>query len=222
MGHKLLYTLIFFFASGTCQSQNFFPVYATENLYKFSKTYFRSDPLASEFSVFMKHLLNDPTIKDKFVQQKTDSTLYAFYGVYTNYNPFFFTPKRVEVLLEQQVIEYGDSTKQLKDTIFSYQLMAFTDDNAAGEADIKKEFDKIHRQTNRKFTGSNYNEIKNGDLVKTAIHNYFVPAITLAPVSLMRGRLNEKKEWVLNISLRFKVRENQAILPILNGAYGPK
>jgi hypothetical protein len=216
MRRKLLYTLIFSFSFATCQSQNFFPVYTSENLYKFSKSYFRSDPFASDFSVFLKHLLNDPTIKDKFIRQKTDSTLYAFYGVYTNYNPFFFTPKRVEVLLEQQIIELGDSTYRFRDTIFSYQLMAFADDNPAGEADIKKEFEKIHRQSNRKFNGSNYNEFKDGDVVKTAIHNYFVPAVTLAPVSLMRGRLKEKKEWVLNVSLRFKVSENHAILPFLN------
>src|SRR5688572_25228313 len=122
--------------------------FSQEGLYQFSKSYFRSDPLVGSFSGFLKHLMNDPAIKNKQIRQRTDSTLFYFFGVYTNYNPFFFKPKRVEIVLEETSIKYVDSLPA--DTILVYQLLAYTD-GSRGQQEVKKEFEKIHRQYNKRF-----------------------------------------------------------------------
>lgn len=183
-----------------------------QGLYKFTKNYFRSDPFTGEFSGFLKHLINDPAMRDKFTQKRTDTSFYAFHGIYTSYNPFSFIPKEVAILLEETPIVYDDSL-HISDTIFTYQLLVYADDDVKGREAIKKEFEKLHRQNRNKFFDSNYNEITEGNEVTAAVHSYFVATHWLAPVSIAWGRVEEKKELVLNITLRVKMSANKAILP---------
>lgn len=184
-----------------------------QGLHKFADEYFRSDPFKGQFSSFLKHLINDPAISEKTIQKKTDTSLYSFFGVYNNYNPFFFKPKRLEVLLEESAVFYNDTTKA-SDTIFLYQLLAYLDDSPKGKEELSKEFEKIHRQTKRKFFDTSYKEVIDKDNVKTAWHNYFVPYYGIAPASIIWSKLEEHHELVLNITLRFKISRNETILPM--------
>lgn len=183
-----------------------------EGLYNFSKSYFRSDPFSREFSSFLKHLINDPDIYNKVVQKRTDTSLYSFSGIYKSYNPFFFKPKRVEVLLEETSIQYDDSL-HTTDTVFMYQLMAYADDDDKSMKEIKKEFEKIHRQNNKKFYDSKYWEEKKVNEVTVAAHHYFVALHQLSPLSVVWGKLEKSHETVLNITLRIKMSGNETILP---------
>lgn len=202
MKKTLLLPLIILFAYAS--------TFAQEGFYQLTKNYFRSNPFIGEFSSFLKHLINDPAIQNKKTQQRTDSTLFYFYGAYNNYNPFFFKPKRVEILLEEASVKYTDTVPN--DTIFVYQLVAYAD-ASKGKHEIKKEFEKIHRQYNKKFNASNYQDLKTGDDITGGLHNYFVPFAGLAPVSTAWWLLRETDEYVLNITLRIKSSENRAILP---------
>lgn len=184
-----------------------------ESLLKFSKSYFRSDPFTGEFSGFLKHLINDPAISEKLIQKRTDTSLYYFYGIYTSYNPFFFKPKRVEILLEETPMTYEDSL-YMTDTIFTYQLLAYANDDAAGNKETKKEFEKIHRLVHRKFE-SNYKEVKEGNEITTAVHNYFIHDRLLSPLSIAWGRLEKQQELFLNITLRVKMDGNRSMVPVL-------
>jgi hypothetical protein len=142
-----------------------------EILVDFTHAYYRSDPFKTSFSGFLKHLMNDPTLKDKVIHQKTDSSFFSFEGTYTNYNPFFFKPKRVEVLLEETPIIYKESPDAIIDTIFNYHLIAYSDNSTAGVKEIKKEFEKINRQYKKKFFDSNYAERKEGEEKKKESEN---------------------------------------------------
>lgn len=184
--------------------------YAQSGLYQFSKSYFRSNPFIGEFSSFLRHLVNDPDIRDKKTQQRTDSTFFYFYGIYNTFNPLSFKPKRVDILLEEVSVRYTDSLPP--DTILVYQLIAYAGETK-GKQDVQKEFEKIHRQYNKKFTNSNYRELKTGENVSGGLHNYFVPFAALAPVSIVWSFLEETKEYILQITLRIKTSENRAILP---------
>src|SRR3990170_3474040 len=180
--------------------------FSQEGLYQFSKSYFRSDPLIGSFSGFLKHLMNDPAITNKRIRQRTDSTFFYFFGVYNNYNPFFFKPKRVEILLEETSIKYIDSLPA--DTILVYQLLAYTD-GSKGKQEVKKEFEKIHRQYNKKFDDSNYQDLKTGEDTTGGLHNYFVSFAGIAPVSTLWGILKDTNEYILNIIFRIKSSENR-------------
>lgn len=196
---SILFILFFYNAS-----------FSQEGLDQFSKSYFRSDPLVGSFSGFLKHLINDPAIINKEIRQRTDSTLFYFFGVYNNYNPFFFKPTRVEVLLEEISIKYVDSLPA--DTILVYQLLAYTDGNK-GQQEVKKEFEKIHRQYNKRFSNSNYRNLETGEEITGGLHNYFVSFAGLAPVSTIWGALKDTNEYILNLTLRIKPDGNKAVLP---------
>ncbi len=84
--------------------------------------------------------------------------------------------------------------------------------NEKGEQEVKKEFEKIHRQFNKKFYNSNFQDLKIGNEIKGGVHNYFVGATGIAPVSVAWGKLKDN-EFVLNIILRIKTKENIAVLP---------
>lgn len=208
---KIYVCLIFsslFFLSSSAQE---------EVLYQFSHDYFRTDPFNGQFSAFMQRLLNDPAIQDKDSKKRSDTSLFYFFGTYKNYNPFFFKPKRVEILLEETVIAYSDSVST-KDTILVYQLMAYNDNTDAGKREIKKEVDKINRQYNKKFFDRKFKEIKKGETVNGEIHNYFLQWYGLAPLSIAWINIAETKEVVLNITMRMKTSDNLAVLaaPLYN------
>ena len=183
-----------------------------KNLNKLVKNYFRSSPFEGEFSGFLKHLINDPTIGGKTSRMKTDTSFYMFRGMYSTHNPFFFKAKRVEVRLQETPVQYESADRPL-DTLFVYNLLAYVDNNEKGESDILKEFEKIHRQNHRKFFANDNDEIKEGEEVKVRIRNYFVPLHILSPFSVAWGKLTEQQEMVLTITVRFKISNNKAILP---------
>src|SRR5882724_2982668 len=95
-----------------------FSLYGQSPVSKITHSYFRSDPFQNEFSAFLTHLLNDPTLTDKILKKRTDSSLFYFQGTYTTHNPFFFTPTKVQVILKQTPIKL-DSLHI--DTIYIYE-----------------------------------------------------------------------------------------------------
>jgi hypothetical protein len=181
--------------------------FAQEGLFQFSKIYFRSNPFTGNFSSFLHHLLNDPALMEKEIQKRTDTSFFYYSGIYKNYNPFFFKPGKVQVLLQEASVNYGDSL--VNDTIFIYQLVAYADGTEKGEQEVKREFEKIHRVFNKKFYNSNYQDLTNGE-TQGGVHNYFVAYSTLAPATTIWTKLND--DYVLNITLRFKASENRAVL----------
>jgi len=184
------------------------PSFAQESLFLFSKNYYRSNPFVGNFNSFLNHLLNDPSLVEKELKKRTDTSLFYFSGIYKNYNPFFFKPKKIHIELEQVSVNYGDSL--VNDTIFIYQLIAYADDTEKGKQEIKKEFEKIHRVFNKKFYDSNYQDVKSGDAITGGTHNYFVAYSPLAPASTQW--ILQDNEALLNITLRFKASENRAVL----------
>ncbi|WP_276501293.1 hypothetical protein [Terrimonas pollutisoli] len=198
--------LLVFFLIAAFHGESF----SQDGLFQFSKSYFRSDPFAGNFSDFIKHLLNDPAIQNKQVLHRTDTSLFYFFGAYKNYNPFFFKPRYIEVRLLESPIQYADSLPT--DTILIYQLTAYAEPGDVGKQEVKKEFEKIHRQINKRFYTSSYKELKTGTTITGGVHNYFVGFASLAPVSVLWAVLDETNEPVLNIILRMKSSNNQAVL----------
>ena len=118
----------------------------------------------------------------------------------------------MEVLLQETPFQYGDSS-QADDTLFIYQLIAYSNDDDESVKEVKKEFEKIHRQYNRKFFDSKYAEEKKGNEVFIGEHNYFVAFYRIAPLSVIWGKLESTHEIALIITLRIKLKENESVLP---------
>ena len=103
-------------------------------------------------------------------------------------------------MLEETSISFSDTAKAV-DTIFLYQLLAYLEDNKKGREELMKEFEKIHRQTKRKFYDTGYKEYRKDNEITGAWHNYFVPYYSLAPLTIIWSELKDQHELVLNITL---------------------
>ena len=182
-----------------------------ERLLEISATFFRPDPFRSEFNVFVQRMMNDPLIKDIKKTLRTDSTLFSLRGNYTGPNPFFFVPKRMELALRERRVDYQD-TLSTSDTVFVYQLSAFVHADEKGLKEVKKEFEKVHRQNFRKFSQKEFEDLKTGDKVDGGLYNYFLNGFGLSPFSIAWARLENSDDYVLSIILRFKVIDNVAEL----------
>jgi hypothetical protein len=177
---------------------------------KITKNYFRSNPFGIEFSSFLKHLLNDPTITDKVNEKRTDSSLFFFEGTYTTHNPFFFKAKKVRIILNEVVILL-DSLPP--DTIFAYQLMAYDDGTKEGLAEVKKEFEKIFKRYERSFSKSQFTESTNSG-IPGVTYNFFDPLHAVAPFALSWFGPDDNKDICLVLTIRMDTNRNQAILPV--------
>jgi hypothetical protein len=185
--------------------------YSQSPVYKITQQYFRSDPFQSEFSSFLNHLLNDPTLINKITEKKTDSSLFFFQGTYTNHSPFFFKAKKTDVILMEMPVEL-DSLRT--DTIVTYQLIAFNDDTKEGTQEIKKEFEKIYRRYKGAFNKNSYTENPPGSKSPGATYNFYDPFHAVAPFAVTWYGPSDKKEMSLILTVRMSVKRNIAILPV--------
>jgi hypothetical protein len=188
-----------------------FAGHSQEVVFKISKSYFRSDPFRSEFSAFMKHLLNDPFIKDKVIEKRTDTSLFYFGGTYTSdvFNPFFFKPKRMEVALTEVPIKL-DST--LTDTIFVYELFAYTDNNKQGNDEITKEYDKILKRYKNNFRKTEHTENPPGAKLQGGTYNFFDRYHAVSPFAISLYGPTENKEMCMIMTIRMDTYNNTAML----------
>jgi hypothetical protein len=206
---KILLLVISAFLFSWCQGQ--------QALLRISKSYFRSDPFEGEFSGFLQHLFNDPTITGKILEKKTDTSLFYFQGTYKNFNPFFFKPKRVQVMLSELAVAV-DSLES--DTIYNYQLFAYHDNTKEGVHDIKKEFDKIFKRFRSGFYSNQYTLSPQGSGSPGETYNFFDAYHTVAPFALSWIGPTKDNEMCLILTIRMDNLYNTAVLPV--PFYAPK
>lgn len=187
-----------------------FPPY--ESLLRMVKSYFRSNPYTTQFSRFVSHLLNDPAIANKKMNKKTDSSFFSFWGEYKNYSLFGFKPDRTEIKLVEMELPSNDSLS-IKDTMFVYQLLGYSYGGKTGLETVEKEFSKFNRHYSKSFFTQFSNVEKNHEIIG-GINDYFVPGLPgSSPLTAAWGKLDEFQN-VFIVTLRLKVKENVAILPM--------
>jgi hypothetical protein len=188
-----------------------FATYSQQIVAKIAKNYFRTDPFSGEFSSFMTRLLNDPGLTDKILEKRTDSSLFYFQGTYTSFNPFFFKPKKVHVVLTELSVDL-DSLQ--RDTIYNYQLFAYNDDTKEGVQELKKEFDKIFKRYKGSFQSSQYTESPAESQSAGVTYNFFDALHGVSPFAISWLALTQKKEICLVLTIRMDTYNNRAILPV--------
>jgi hypothetical protein len=191
------------------------PVFAQQPLQKIAASYFRSTPFDKEFSKFLTHLMNDPTLVDKTINKKNDSTLFFFQGTYSSYNPFFFKPLKTKIILAEREELTNDSTSQLQ-TIYVYQLIGYAPAGQDGIDDVKEEFEKFCRRYKKSFWTSDYQELKEKENEQQSGEiRDFLPKknISFYPLTVAWATSKTHNDNVFAITLRFKVFDNIAYLP---------
>ncbi|RYY52910.1 MAG: hypothetical protein EOO09_19880 [Chitinophagaceae bacterium] len=180
-------------------------------VYRFTKSWYRSNPFISSYGAFVEHVLQDPDLINQRKQLRTDSTLFVFNATFASYNPFSFKPSRVDVaLVEQNAQLYEDRPEG--DTIMLYVLMAFADSTPRGADRLKKEYDRITRKSDRMFSDYKQEAIDQGKVTGVS-RNYFVDYAQMAPVTIefVTGLAPTP---ILRITVRIRSRGNEAVLPM--------
>ncbi len=182
-----------------------------EPVYKVTKEYFRSNPFNKEFGSFLSSLISDPTVKDKTIERKTDTSLFYFHGTYTTHNPFFFKPKRVEVMFTEMVIPIDTLPP---DTLYAYQLLAYNDDSKEAVQELKREFEKILKRYKNGFTRSAYTDNSADTKGGGETYNFFDGLHAISPFALSWFGPDDNKESCLVLTIRLDTYNNQAVLPM--------
>ena len=211
---KALHAVFLLIVAIDCHSQEPFvsdQSTADNPLFRIAKAYFRSNPYNIHFSAFLNHLINDPTLSNKTISKRTDTSLFFFKGDYGSHNPFGFQPSKVEIRLAERKVSLEDSLNTT-DTILFYQLIGYAY-GLQGEEAIKKEFSRFDRKYGKNFYGED-SELEQGDKVIGLIKNYFSIAVTfLSPLSISWAKLDDNQS-LFAITFRIKVMQNEAALPV--------
>ncbi len=189
-----------------------FQVPAQQTINDITKAYYRSNPFDKEFSKFLNHLLNDPTLSNKTLQKRTDTSFFYFKGEYAQHNPFSFKAIRTEIILAETELQLADSIFQT-DTILLYQLLGYTKGGKQGIDDVKKEYNKFSRKFGHLFSNMDSRNLIKNNQPAGAIGNYFLFLKLLSPLTIAWAELSETEENVFAITIRIKVRENISMLP---------
>ncbi len=192
--------------------------FAQQALEQVAKSYYRCDPFKQETGSFLKQLINDPTLINITIFRRTDTSLFYFKGEYKNFNPFFFKPDRTVVILSEKELLLNDSLN-LADTIFTYQIAGYIGEGKNTVHDVKQEFKKFDHKYLKKFSSSEFSELRSGDLVYGAIRNYYVAFTNLSPLTAAWQEIGSTHESVFVITLRFKMYDNVAVLPITTDGF---
>jgi hypothetical protein len=188
-------------------------VRAQETFLKISQTYFRSAPFGREFSKFLSHLMNDPTLTDKTINKKNDSTLFFFKGTYSSHNPFFFKALKTKIILAEKQEVVNDSLNLIH-TIYVYQLIGYAPPGEDGARDVKEEFEKFCRRYKKGFWRSYYEKLKaNENQSSGEISNFSFRNQTFYPLTAAWATSMDHNDNVFAITIRFQVYNNSPYLP---------
>lgn len=182
---------------------------AGKALTKITKTYFRSHPLNQRFSSFIISLQKDPLFSVETYEKRTDSSFFYLSGTYENFNPFSYIVKETRLIIAEEQFIHKDSL-QTADTIINLQLMGITDTGGKNQEVVQKEFRRFHRNHHADFWDFSNNHFSKNGVISAEVHNYFIYLLAIAPVTIAWGFLQESGQYTFTITIRLKVKENEA------------
>jgi hypothetical protein len=191
---------------------------AQQTLNHIAEIYYRSNPFEKEFSKFLNHLMNDPTLINKIIHKKTDSTLFFLEGIYTSHNPCFFKASQTKIILAEREEAESDSSKYLH-TVFVYQLISYASPGDEGIKDVREEFEKFCRHYKKKFEGDHYKELKAEKKLTGEIRDYSLKYQGFFPLSVAWATSREHDVNIFALTIRFIVFDNQAYLPVTTDGF---
>jgi len=183
-------------------------IFSQEIVNSITDRYYRSNPFHGKFSDFVKELIADPYIINKTVSKRTDSTLFFFKGEYTAHNPFMFKSTRTEIRLAEQEDAIFEGSPYNDTTVF-YQLLAFADNSKNGANDVKAQLNSFFRDIRGNFNRYSSKKIKDNERTIGEIYN-FTPKFAGRASVIASWMIINESESVFSITLRLKVRDNQA------------
>jgi hypothetical protein len=203
---RKLLLLLLLLASSICYSQP---------INRIAKTFYRSNPFIVSFSDFLTHLINDPTLENKKLMKKTDSTLFFLEGDYKTHRPFVLNDSRTHVILAEKE-EALDSAGTSYRTVYVYQLIGYAAPGDEGLKEVKKEYERFCRKYKNGFNGGMYtqelmlNEKQTGEICNFKLYQY----LSFYPVTVAWAHSKDGTN-LYALTMRFIMDDNKATIPFL-------
>jgi hypothetical protein len=178
------------------------------------KNYFRVHPFDITFSSFIKSLQQDPWFTIDTYDRRTDSTFFFLTGTYKNFNPYKYGAKEIRLIVVEDQFVHIDSLKTL-DTIITLQLMGIADSANANESVVSKEYIRFTKKYGPGFWKSSYEKAERKNKTVAEISNFFIYPYAISPLTIAWGQLSDTKEYSFTITIRFKLKENNATMVLM-------
>lgn len=173
------------------------------------KSYFRENPFEISFSSFITSIQKDPWFSTESLHLRTDTSFFFLTGAYKNFNPFGFKANKVRLTIAEKDFYHTDSQKTL-DTMIVIQLIGVLDTSISSTPLVAKEFKKFERKHASDFWRTDHSKDESSKNIKWEINNYYYLSMSLAQLTIAWGRLPDSQEFSFIITVRCKLKENQA------------
>lgn len=185
---------------------------------RIAKAYYRSDPFITPFSSFLEHLVNDPTLENKKMHKRTDTTLFFFEGDYRTHRPFGIpNSNRTHVVLTEREEAAIDSGRAVVRVVFVYQLVGYSPAGENGMKEVKKLFERFTKKSGNRFANKTYKELTRDGKQVGEINNFqLYPYLDFDHVTTAWAN-SENGDNVFAITIRFVVSNNWGIVPYMPG-----
>lgn len=187
---------------------------SSQGVLSITKKYFRYDPFKSSFGFFVKHLTDDPALKEKNIAKITDSTFYFFDGVYRSHSPFSFTSQKTKIILAEQ--PQPDDTSTYGKNIMVYQLVGHAAAGEEGKKSVQEEYRKFCRKYTNQFHKTKERAFGNKEKNTGEITDFAIEGVRFNPVTAAWSNSKDNAENLFVVTIRFIVVENTAYLPFLS------
>jgi hypothetical protein len=184
-------------------------------LVKISETYFRSRPFKKPYNAFIDHLVNDPTMIQKTITKKTDSTGFFLKADYTSHNPFLFPAIKTTIIFSEKE-ELVDDSSGRTETIYLYQILGYAQPGEEGLKDVQNQYEKFCKRFKKGFNGSEYKEITTAGKTSAEISDFILHRADFFPMTVAWASSKERTENVFALTVRFRVLQNMAYLWMIN------
>lgn len=189
--------ILLFFNQGVAQNQ----------FEKVIKKNFRVNPIAGSFSSFLKAFTTDPDLLNKVTIKKTDTSLFFVRGDYKVFNPFDFKVKNVVVLFAETPEKPMEDNRKMDSvkSYFSYQILAYTDDNEAFRKLIPKNYKKLAKKLKANLPKTEVTSLKGVMNVEDGeITNFYNGLSAISPATVSWQTLGQSKQLLLTLLIRMQ------------------
>lgn len=183
------------------------PGFAQARFESLIKKNFRVNPLAGSFSSFLNAFATDPELLNVTSEKKTDTSVFFMKGNYNVFNPFNFKVKNVVVIFAENPKELLPAKKKMDSasTYFSYQIIAYTDDNEAYRKLIQKSYKKLARKLKADLPKTEVTDLSGVMNVKEGeITNFSNGLSKIYAATLGWQTLSQSKQLLLTLLIRLQ------------------
>jgi hypothetical protein len=176
-----------------------------EKVEAISLSYFGINAFGKTPDSIESDLIKARNVSVDFKRAKSDSTLFFFSGYTKNFNPFSFSPDKVQYELVSWVNKQPSS--EVTDTLLAFYIIALTDSSETGKQKVINEYKKLDKEFKMLFSRKVYQHKKNKKVWLYQQSNYYEGFRLYPELTVGWGvHYSDQKTYTLSIFYNMKLK----------------